>query len=511
MIPQKNLSQKVTTMAKQPQRKKIPIIMAVGGLTLTIIGFFAWQGLNKPNADNAKNMVKVKQGPADIYVLATGIIRPDRDVKISPKQAGLLKTLLVKQGDVVQEGQLIALMDDSNLLGDIASARGAYLASLDNYEKMRSGNRPQEVATAKFQELKAKSAERQASQNVSRLEAQIKALTFQLQRDETFAERQQFLSKQGAVSDQAGIDAQTAASVTRSQLEAARKEKAQAEDALAQAHDDLNGIAQQRSLMQAGYRAEDIAAAKHNAEQARGQLLRVESLLNDTRIRAPFSGIITQKFTDAGAIVTPTTSSATTSATSSSIVSLAGKLEMVAQVSESNIPKITIGQPVEITATAYPNKIFHGKVTQIAPAAIVTQNVTTFEVHAEPVDDSKQELLAGMNVGAKFIVGRMNDAMTVPTVCVVSRKGQAGVFVPDDKGEPVFKPVKTGPTVGRDIVILSGLQPNEKIFQGLSREQLTKQGYGSGGMGGGGQQGPSSMFRMGGGGRGGRGGGGMGR
>ena len=80
--------------------------------------------------------------------------------------------------------------------------------------------------------------------------------------------------------------------------------------------------------------------------------------------------------------------------------------------------------------------------------------------------------------------------------------------MPNAKGEPEFKEVKTGPTVGRDIVILEGLKKGDKIFQGLSREQLAKEGYGPRGGGPGGAPGaggPGAAMRMGGGGGGGRG------
>jgi HlyD family secretion protein len=358
-------------------------------------------------------------------------------------------------------------------------------------EKMQHGNRPQEVAASKFQELRGQKAVHQAKVNIGRLGAQIEALTAQLKRDESFAKRQGLLSGAGAVSEQAKIDAETAATVTLSQLHAAEREREQAEQAMAQSQAELEATREQYSLMKSGFRAEDIEEAKNMAVQSRGQLKYMESLLYDTKVRAPFDGIVTQKYADAGAIVTPTTSAATTSATSSSIISLSGKLEMVAQVAESNVPKITIGQPVEITATAYPDRVFKGKVTQIAPAAIVTQNVTTFEVHADLTGDPKGELLSGMNVSAKFVTGTIDDAITIPTVCVVSRKGKTGVYVPGDGNEPDFKPVKTGQSLGHDIVILEGLKEGDEVFEGLSKEQLSREGYdgkrpGGGFMGGGG-------------------------
>lgn len=468
------------------------VVAALVVLAATVVAGFTFNWGQPPSKDSKDaNLVTVKRGRALLTVMATGLIRPEREVKISPKQSGLLMQLLVKQGDHVKAGQVLAVMDDSNLVGEVEAARGTYLQAVDNFQKMKAGNRPQEVAQSRFQEQKAEQAVRQATKNISRLQAQSEALSAQLQRDEAFAQRQGMLSRAGAVSDQAQIDADTAARVTRAQLQAAVREREQAEMALEQSRRDLDTSHQQRSLLVSGFRKEEIAAAEHNAMQALGNLNHMQSLLNDTKLRAPFDGIITQKYTDAGAIVTPTTSAATTSATSSSVVALAGRLEMVAQVSESNIARIKIGQPVEITATAYPGRVFRGAVTQIAPAAIVTQNVTTFEVHTDIAGDANGELLAGMNVSAKFIAGAIEDALTVPTVSVISRRGETGVYVPNEKGEPKFKAIQAGTTVGRDIVVLSGLQAGDKVFLGLSREQLTKEGYGGrgdrnrGGPGGG--------------------------
>ncbi len=477
-------------------------------LFASIGAYYVWDTQYRARPEAGKSLLVPRRGPAEVYVMATGAMRPYREVKISPKQTGLLKSLLVKQGEHVKAGQLIALMDDSNLLGDVESAHGAYLAALDNQQKLRTGNRPQEVAVAKFQELRSEKAVSQAERNIARLEAQVQALTVQVKRNQSYAQRQGMLAKEGAVSDQASIDADMQSQVSNSQLDAALREKDAAEMALEQSREELNVVRQQQNLAQSGFRVEEISAAEHNAMQAKGSFMHTRSLLEDTRIKAPFDGIITQKYAEAGAIVTPTTASASTSATSSSIVALASKLEMVAQVSESNIAKISPGQSVEISATSYPGKTFRGTVTQVAPAAIVTQNVTTFEVHAD-VEDRRSQLLSGMNVSAKFNIGKLDDAIIVPQVCVVSRKGQSGVFVPDKKGEPEFKPVKTGPTSGRDIVILSGLTEHDRIFEGLSRDQLSREGYGNKDSQRG-QSGGSPFGQMGGGG-GGRGRGGFGR
>ena len=453
---------------------------AIGG------GVYFYMHQNQ-TADWQKNTVTAEKGSVNVQIIATGTVKPISEIKVSPKTTGQIRKLNVQQGDVVTKGQVLAEMDDSNLAGQIEAARGSYLIAQDNYEKALHGNRPQEVSIARLQEVRADNIVQQAQQNITRLRANLESVTQQELRDDTNAARQTYLESQGAISDQDRLNAVTTARMTHAQFEAARRELAQAEATLAQNKAELGSASQQHELSKIGNRQEDIAAAKHAVIQAKGNLDTLEAQRKDTIITAPFAGIITQKYADMGAIVTPTTSAATTSATSSSIVALAGTLEVVAEVAETDIAKIKIGQPLEILSNAYPEKPYHGRVTQIAPEAVVTQNVTTFEVHTTIDDDRRHRLLSGMNVSARFVAGKLDDVLLVPTVCVVSRHGKAGVLIPeaDGSGKPRFKPVKVGPTVGTQTAILRGLKEHDRVFLGLNKEQLEQQGYGDGGPRGG--------------------------
>lgn len=444
--------------------KTIVITIAV---PLLIAG--AYLTFSKKSENLNKDLVKVERGSVAVHIEATGTVKPVNEVKVSPKFTGLVKKLLVKQGDFVREGQIIACMDDSNLLGQIESARGSYLMAQDQYLKLKRGNRPQEIAISRLQERRAQEVVHQAEQHVTRLKAQLDSVSEESQRDNILAARQAYLAKEGAASDQDRLNAETQARVSAARLEAAKRELAAAEAAVGQASMDFAASRQAHEMSRAGSRSEDVAQAAHAVAQARGSLDYLESQRADTIIRAPFAGVVTQKYADAGAIVTPTTSSATTSATSSSIIALAGRLEVVAQVAETDIGKIKQGQDVEIISSAYPENAFHGHVTQIAPAAVVTQNVTTFEVHASIDDDEDKKLLSGMNVAARFSAGKQDNVLVIPTLCVISRHGKTGVMVPEG-GVPTFKPVKVGTTSEEKTVVLRGLSEGEEVLLGPSKE-----------------------------------------
>ena len=149
----------------------------------------------------------------------------------------------------------------------------------------------------------------------------------------------------------------------------------------------------------------------------------------------------------------------------------------VASVSETDMAHLRVGQTTRIIANAYPDRQFTGKVVLIAPAAVVTQNVTTFEVHSTIEDDREGLLMSGMNVKAEFLAGQLPDVLTVPAVCIISEKGKTGVLVPDENGNPQFKKVRIGRTAGNKTRILSGLKDGDQVFLSLTEEQLAEHGY----------------------------------
>jgi HlyD family secretion protein len=483
---------------KPKKKRKRVAVFAILTLLAVLGGGGYWYYLSQQEqipANVSKNTAIVKTGSVDFKVSATGVIRPVNQVKISPKFTGLLRKLYVKQGDFVKKGQLIAVMDDSNLKGQFQAASGAAKVAEANFEKSLHGSRPQEIADLQAQHVKAQGLVRYATLSLSRVSADLKAAQASLRRDETNAGRLSMLGKAGAVSDQEALNAATVADVARANLEKVQQDFKQAEAALAQAKADLDSVKNRLSMSREGFRREDIKASHSALLQAQGNLAFLQSQMNDMRIVAPFDGTITQKFTDEGAIVTPTTSSATLSATSSSIVSLAGELELVASVSETDLQNIHKGQAVTLSANAYPDKKFHGKVTLIAPEAVVTQNVTSFEVHTSIDDDPQHHLMSGMNINADFDCGKKDGCLLVPTVCVVSKHGKSGVYVPKKDGSPRFKPIAIGQSTGSNTVITSGLKEGDKVFLGLSKDQLIEEGYaedpndkssgGRGGRGGG--------------------------
>ena len=198
------------------------------------------------------------------------------------------------------------------------------------------------------------------------------------------------------------------------------------------------------------------------AAQERIQQRSVEG--DDLLIRAPFDGVITQRFAEPGAFVTPTTTaSATAGATSSSIVELSQGLEVAAKVPESDIGRIRVGQSASVRVDAFPDQRFEARVREIAPRAVKTDNVTSFEVELDLIGPAP-DLRIGMTVDVDFQTGRTNASTLVPTVAIVTEEGKPGVLLVGEQDQPRFQAVELGASSGSQTAIIEGVKPGTKVF-----------------------------------------------
>ncbi|MFM7085433.1 MAG: efflux RND transporter periplasmic adaptor subunit [Cyanobium sp.] len=207
---------------------------------------------------------------------------------------------------------------------------------------------------------------------------------------------------------------------------------------------------------------EQVKAMAVRAAAERLSQLQVER--EELVVRAPFTGVISQRYADPGAFVTPTTSaSSTLGATSSSIVEVARGLEVVAKVPESDIGRLRLGMPATVRVDSFPDRRFPARVRQIAPRAVKTNNVTSFEVKLALVEPAP-ELRIGMSADVDFRTGVLQARTLVPTVAIVTEEGRPGVLVVGRDQQPTFRPVELGASSGRDTQILSGLDPDSRVF-----------------------------------------------
>jgi HlyD family secretion protein len=202
-----------------------------------------------------------------------------------------------------------------------------------------------------------------------------------------------------------------------------------------------------------------------SAVEAARQRLEARKVENQELIvRAPFSGVISQRYADPGSFVTPTTTaSATAGATSSSIVELAQGLEVVAKVPESDIGRIRLGQGASVRVDAFPDRSFASRVKRITPRAIKLNNVTSFDVVLRLLEPPGA-LRIGMTADVGFQTGQIQAKTLIPTVAVVTEDGRPGVLLVGEGNQPKFQQVELGISSGKSTQILSGLTSGTRVF-----------------------------------------------
>jgi HlyD family secretion protein len=209
----------------------------------------------------------------------------------------------------------------------------------------------------------------------------------------------------------------------------------------------------------------DAAVASEAATRARVRY--VEALLDYTIIRAPFAGVITAKRAFVGEAVSPFGSSPSGGGSGGAIATIVefSSLYVGADVNESNLSKLSKGQPAEILLDAAPDKVYHGRLRQIVPAADRQKATVRVKVAFLDADDRVlPDLSARVNFTSEPTQGKeARSRVLVPKSAVTSLDGKPGVFRMVD-GRAKFTPVTVGGDVQGQSEISSGLNGGEKLI-----------------------------------------------
>ena len=452
-------------------------ILLIGGAGAYVIN------TRTPKIDLDKMTVPTQAENLTVRITASGTVTPIQSVNLSPKTSGRLAKLFVEQGDQVQQGQKLALMENAEIQAQYIKAQADLNQAQARLAEAQAGSRPQEIDQAKARLAQAQARLNEAQlgnpSEVDQARAQVATARSRLALALSRVERNRSLAEQGAISQDQFDEVITEAQSSQAAVFEAEQRLAQVESQINPEVNQLKASVEEAQFaveqLQSGSRPEEIAQLVAAVNSAKAQVLGAQVQLQDTLIRAPFSGIVTQKYATEGAFVTPTTSaSSTASATSTSIVALARGLEILANVPEVDVGQIKPGQKVEVVADAYPDKVFQGQVERVAPEAVVEQNVTSFQVRVALVTGQK-ELRSGMNVDLTFLGEQVSNALVVPTVAIVTQDGKTGVMVPDVDDKPKFKLVTIGPTIQNQTQVLDGLKQGERVFIDLPEDRKKKE------------------------------------
>jgi HlyD family secretion protein len=453
---------------------KLSPVLATGiaAICLTLIGFTIYRVVksNDLEIESKSLTVPVKQEDLNLEIEASGRVEPIKNVNVSPKDAGRLVKLLVEQGDRVKAGQTLAIMDNAELAIQASQTQSELKqnqATLGEEKAKINAEIAQSQERLKQLEAKLNQVQNRIPRDIEQTKAQIDAATSRLKLVQQRVKRNEYLLKQGAISQDTFDEISDNSQNAQSSINELRQKLEQLQSTGGGEVEQIKAeIAESRiALEQKQATAPDeIAALEASLEQAQLSLKQSEIQYQDSIVKAPFDGIVTQRYAVEGAYVAPSTSgSDTASSSASSILALAQGLEIVAQVPELDIGQLQPGQKVKIVADAYPDREFTGEIKRIAPEAVVEENVTSFEVRVKLLT-GQDVLRSKMNVDVTFIGKELSDSLVVPTVAIFTEDGEQGVMIPDENNQPVFKPVKVGTYLGAQTQILEGVKANQRVF-----------------------------------------------
>ena len=252
----------------------------------------------------------------------------------------------------------------------------------------------------------------------------------------------------------------------KSRLELARTVEKRQRDLLAIKGGALKDLEQAQSDLvnaQGDMRSAEIAlAAARNRLRILGRsdeeidkLEKVERIGAEVIVAAPISGTVVQRRVGLGQYI---------NAGATDPVYTVGNLQtiwLVANVRESDAPKMKLGAPVEVMVLAYPGRVFNAKLSYVAPALDPTTR--RLPVRAE-IENPNRELLPEMFASFRIVAGETRLMPAVPQEAVIFEGAQARVWVarPDQK-TVVTRPIEVGVTTNGLVEVRKGLNVGETV------------------------------------------------
>ena len=253
------------------------------------------------------------------YVAAEGKVEamPGYDVDVGTSELnGRIAKIFVKEGESVHKGQTVAALENEDLQAQVVQGESELTVAQARLAEIESGTREEEI----------KQADARLKGDVARLDEARNQL-----------QRNRDLRRQNMI-PQATLDS--------------------AEAAFKAAQAAVNESTQHKLLLVKGPRPETIQLYRDQVQQAEATLDYYRKRLDKTIVRSPIDGTVIERYLDEGEGVTPEIP----------ILAIAdlGKLWVNAEVDETDIGRVHVGDKAQVTANAYPGQIFAGSVREIA-------------------------------------------------------------------------------------------------------------------------------------------------
>jgi HlyD family secretion protein len=448
-------------------KRKWKIVIGIVALLIAVIGVYASTVYSKRGVITVQTGSVVKQDLTSL-VTASGEIKPKNYINIGANAQGQITELLVKEGDRVRKGQLLARLENVQPTADVDMQKAVINSSEADSAASEAG------LTA-------------ADENLHTMEAGIEKDKADLERMKADFDRSQSLYNEHLLAKQ-DFDM--------------KKFSFQAQ--VATVHESEMRLVQARA--QREQQAAILASAQKHIAQNRAGLVRYNDVLEKHNSYAPLDGVVTDLPVRTGETVVP----GIQNSAASTIMTIADMSLITAEVKvdETDIVNVKLNQVADVTIDAIPNKTFKGHVTEIGNTAILrstgvaasqsatsSQEAKDFKV-VVALDNPPEEIRPGLSCTAKITTAIRKNVLTIPIQALtVRQKGQLepkpangatgaqaaakpdpvaekakkeeiqGVFIVAN-GKATFKKVETGITGATDIEVLTGLNDGETIITG---------------------------------------------
>jgi len=323
-------------------------------------------------------------------LVLTGIVTTN-DVIVSPQIGGQIAQLLVKEGDTVKRGQLVAVIAPDELKADTAYYE-------QNVAGLASQVRESE-ATLRFQERQTADQIRQAESTLASTESQVEAAAADVESTRLTYTRTQDLLKKQVISQQELDQARTAAAAAQAKLDALKKQVDAQRAAVALARANAEQVQLRRS---------QVATSEHMAAAASAQRAKADVRLTYTEIHAPIDGIVDVRAVRVGEVATA----------GQPLVTLINPddLWVRADVEESYIDRVRIGDAITVRLPSGAERsgtvFYRGVDASFATQRDVSRtkrDIKTFEIRLR-VDNADRRLAVGMTAYVLLPVSSRTDA-----------------------------------------------------------------------------------------------------
>jgi HlyD family secretion protein len=389
--------------------------MALHRLALTLCALSLLLGCSKPEKEVepivSVQVTQVKKDSIEKVIVADAVLFPLQQAAITPKISAPVKHFYVTRGAHVKAGQLLATLENSDLVASEAENKGGLAQAEATYATTTTSGLPEEFRKAELDVEASKQA----------YEAEQKL----------FDSRQE-LFKQGALP---------------------RKDLDQARVSLTQAQSQYETAQHHWNALQAGGKEQELKSATGQLESARGKYLGSQAQLSYSEIRSPINGVIAERSLYPGEMAAAGTPLLVVMDTSAIIAK--------AHIPEQDAALLKIGNSVDLTVPGSEDKV-PARITVISPAT--DPNSTTVEIWAQATN-TKNRLRPGTTAQLSITAQKVDDALVIPSSAVVKQAEGEGtaVMVVGADNRAHLQAVQLGIENGDEVQITSGLQVNQQV------------------------------------------------